>query len=216
MTIEHFESAMRVHFWGPLYLTLAALPHLRRVRDRSARIVNISSIGRPGGRPAPAALLGQQVRVDGAVERIARRAGEGRHPRHDRPAGADAHRVPYNAWFKGNHRAEFTWFTLLDSMPGLSIDATRAAAKIVHACRYGDPELVITPQAKLAIVADAVAPSLVARSMQLMNWLLPGAGSPLGQEARSGWQSPTRWAPSWLTRLSDRASARNNELPAAG
>ena len=43
MTVEDFEAAMRVHFWGPLYATLAALPHLRR--QETARIVNISSIG---------------------------------------------------------------------------------------------------------------------------------------------------------------------------
>lgn len=216
MTIEDFESAMRVHFWGPLYLTLAALPHLRRVRDRSARIVNISSIG---GRVAVPHLLpysASKFALTGLSNGLrAELAKDGIRVTTVLP-GLMRTGSPYNAWFKGNHRAEFTWFTLLDSMPGLSIDATRAAAKIVHACRYGDPELVITPQAKLAIVADAIAPSLVARSMQLMNWLLPGAGSPLGQEARSGWQSPTRWAPSWLTRLSDRASARNNELPAAG
>jgi NAD(P)-dependent dehydrogenase (short-subunit alcohol dehydrogenase family) len=120
---------------------------------------------------------------------------------------------PYNAWFKGRHRAEFAWFTVLDSMPGLSIDAERAARRIVNACRYGDPELVITPQARLAIIADAMVPSIVARSMELVNRLLPGVESPLGDEARSGWQSPSRWAPSWLTRLTDRATARTNQVP---
>ena len=43
MTLEDFEEALRVHFWGPLYATTAALPHLRR--QETARIVNIASIG---------------------------------------------------------------------------------------------------------------------------------------------------------------------------
>ena len=38
-------------------------------------------------------------------------------------------------------------------------------------------------------------------------------GDAEGDLARTGWQSPSRWAPSALTRLSDRATARNNELP---
>src|SRR5215211_1192925 len=43
MTLEDFEQAMAVHFWGPLYATLAVLPQMRRRRD--GRIVNVSSIG---------------------------------------------------------------------------------------------------------------------------------------------------------------------------
>ena len=29
MTIEDFETAMNVMFWGTVYTTLAALPHMR-------------------------------------------------------------------------------------------------------------------------------------------------------------------------------------------
>lgn len=213
MTVADFESAMRVHFWGPLYLTLAALPHLRQTTDRSGRVVNISSIG---GRIAVPHLLpycASKFALTGLSDGLrAELSKDGIRVTTVLP-GLMRTGSPYNAWFKGNHRAEFTWFTLMDSMPGLSIAAERAARQIVEACRYGDAELAITPQARLAIIADAVVPSIVARSMQLMNRLLPAAGPRGDDEARSGWQSPSRWAPSWLTRLSDRASARNNEVP---
>ena len=43
MSLEDFEDAMAVHFFGPLYFTLATLPHMRAARG--GRIVNISSIG---------------------------------------------------------------------------------------------------------------------------------------------------------------------------
>src|ERR1044072_2973143 len=43
MTLEDYEEAMRVHFWAPLYTTLAVLPDMRR--RRNGRIVNLSSIG---------------------------------------------------------------------------------------------------------------------------------------------------------------------------
>jgi NAD(P)-dependent dehydrogenase (short-subunit alcohol dehydrogenase family) len=43
MTMEDYEEAMKTHFWGPLYATLAVLPEMRR--RRAGRIVNITSIG---------------------------------------------------------------------------------------------------------------------------------------------------------------------------
>src|ERR687890_1601887 len=51
MTLEDFEQAMNVHFWGPLYTTLAVLPQMRARRE--GRVVNVSSIGGRGRRPPP-------------------------------------------------------------------------------------------------------------------------------------------------------------------
>jgi hypothetical protein len=49
--------------------------------------------------------------------------------------------------------------------------------------------------------------------MDLANRVLPAAVDGAGADAHSGWQSLSNWAPSRLTRLTDRAAARNNELP---
>ncbi len=212
MAIEDFEKAMSVHFWGPLYLTLAALPYLRLSRDHSARIVNISSIGGRVAVPHLVPYCASKFALTGLSDGLrSELAKDGVRVTTVLP-GLMRTGSPYNAWFKGKHEAEFAWFTVLDSLPGLSIDAERAARQVVNACRYGDAELAITPQARLAIIADAIVPSIVARSMGLVNRLLPTAGSPLGNESRSGWQSPSRWAPSWITRLTDRASARTNQV----
>ena len=43
MKVSDYEDAIKTHFWGPLFLVLAALPHMRR--QGGGRIVNISSIG---------------------------------------------------------------------------------------------------------------------------------------------------------------------------
>src|SRR5205085_4221272 len=90
---------------------------------------------------------------------------------------------PFNAWFKGRYRDEFTWFIISDSIPLASIDARRAAAQVVEACRYGDPELVITWAAKLAIIANAVVPEGVALAMSVVNRLLPGPADNRDKEA---------------------------------
>lgn len=213
MAIEDFEKAMAVHFWGPLYLTRAALPHLRRSRDWSARLVNISSIG---GRLAVPHLLpycASKFALTGLSDGLrAELAKDGIRVTTVLP-GLMRTGSPFNAWFKGRHRAEFAWFSVLDALPGVSIDGARAAHQVVDACRYGDPQLAITPHARLAIIADAVIPSFVAQSMRLMNWLLPQPDPAAGTRTKSGWQSPSSWSPSWLTRLGDRAAAANNELP---
>jgi short-subunit dehydrogenase len=74
---------------------------------------------------------------------------------------------PFNAWFKGRFRDEFTWFTVANSMPVLTINAERAARQIVDACRHGDAELVITWPARIAIIANAAVPEAVALGMSV-------------------------------------------------
>lgn len=41
--LEDFDDSIKTHFWGPLYLIRACLPHMKQ--RRAGRIVNISSIG---------------------------------------------------------------------------------------------------------------------------------------------------------------------------
>jgi len=65
----------------------------------------------------------------------------------------------------------------------------------------------------VAVIANAVFPEAVALGMSLANSLLPAPTNELGDQARSGWQSLSDWAPSKLTTLTDRAAAQNNELP---
>jgi short-subunit dehydrogenase len=120
---------------------------------------------------------------------------------------------PFNAWFKGRHRDEFAWFVVSDSLPVASIDATRAASQIVDACRHGDAQLIISWPARLAVIANAVAPESVALAMEWANRLLPGPIDGHGNRAHSGWQSLSDRVPSRITKLTDRAAVENNELP---
>ena len=117
---------------------------------------------------------------------------------------------PVNAMFKGQRPKEYAWFAISDSLPLTSIDAGRAARQIIDACRRGDAELVITVQAKLAVLARTVAPEIFAGFMEVMDRLLPGP-TPGGEEARSGRESQSGWAPSILTTPTDRAARENNE-----
>lgn len=210
-TIADFERAMAIHFWAPLYLTLAALPHMRRARF--GRIVNVTSIGGkvavPHLLPYTASKFALVGLSDGLRAELAR---EGIRVTTVTP-GLMRTGSPFNAWFKGRHRGEFAWFTLLDSMPVLSIDARRAARKTVEACRHGDPSLIITPQARIASVVNELLPGMTATLSAWVNRVLPPPSPESGSEARSGWQSGSRLVPSWATTLTNRAGARNNQLP---
>jgi hypothetical protein len=117
-----------------------------------------------------------------------------------------------NALFKGQHAEEFTWFSIIDSLPISSIDARRAARQIVEACRRGDPQLLISIQAQAITLLNAVFPNLSARVLKLINQLLPTPTGASGDESKSGWESQSPLAPSLLTRLSDRAAEENNGL----
>jgi NAD(P)-dependent dehydrogenase (short-subunit alcohol dehydrogenase family) len=210
MTIADFEDAMATHFWGPLFAILAALPYMRRGGAR--RIVNISSVGGKIAVPHLLPYSASKFALTGLSEGLRTElAGQGFAVTTVCP-GLMRTGSTYNARFKGKHRHEFAWFHVSSAMPGLTISASRAARQIVDACRHGDPELVITPAAKLAVVANGISPATTARALSIANRVLPKAGDG-GDESRSGWQSVSRFVPSALTRLSDRATAQNNELP---
>src|SRR5438477_2406633 len=110
MTVEDFESAMSVMFWGTLYATLAALPHMRQRGE--GRIVNVTSIGGKVSIPHlvpyscakfAAVALSEGLRAELAssgIRVITIVPGLMRTGSH------------LNAKFKGKHEEEFTWFSL--------------------------------------------------------------------------------------------------------
>jgi NAD(P)-dependent dehydrogenase (short-subunit alcohol dehydrogenase family) len=210
MKVADFEVAMAVHFWGPLYTMLAAIPEMRR--HGGGRIVNVSSIGGKIGVPHLVPYCASKFALVGLSDSVRGEVAKDNIYVTTVCPGLMRTGSPFNAWFKGRHREEFTWFAISDSLPVASIAAERAAAQIVDACRHGDAELVISWPAKLAVVANAVMPESVALAMSIANRVLPGPGGD-GDQAHSGWQSLSSWAPSRLTTLTERAAARNNELP---
>ncbi len=215
MRLEDFEEAMRVHFWGPLYLTLAALPHLPH--DGSGRIVNVASIGGLVAIPHLVPYGASKFALVGLSDGLrAELASSGVRVTTVAP-GLLRTGSHLRAEFKGHHAAEFTWFSVAGTSPLASISATRAAHQILDACRHGDPYLILTPQARLLARLAHLAPNWTARAMAAAARLLPtpteepGAA---GDAGVPGADSPSRWAPSLLTRLGDNAAAENNELRA--
>ena len=211
MTEEDFENAMATHFWGPLHMMLELLPGMRH--RRFGRIVNISSIGGKVAVPHLGPYSASKFALVGVSD--AMRAELDRYDVRVTTVTPGLMRTgsPVNAQFKGRHDQEFAWFKVASSIPGLTIDADRAAARIIEACRFGDPSLTITPQAALLAAANAAAPAAVARAMMLVSRLLPRTGGPGGDRAKTGREltPPERWVPPIVTTLTNRAAQANNE-----
>lgn len=209
MTLRDYEEAMKTHFWGPLYSTLAVLPEMQR--RKAGRIVNISSIGGKISVPHLLPYSASKFALAGFSEGLrSELLKDGIYVTTVIP-GLMRTGSPRNATFKGQHRLEYAWFSISDSMPLISMGAERAASQIVRAMQSGDAELTLSLPAKLAVTFHGVFPGLTSDILGLTNELLPGPGG-IGRQRAKGLQSESAVSPSPLTMLTEAAAARNNEM----
>src|SRR5690349_5073393 len=174
MTVEDYEQAMRVHFWGPLYATLAVLPEMRR--RGAGRIVNVSSIGGKISVPHLLPYSASKFALVGLSEGLrAELAREGIRVSSICP-GLMRTGSPRHALFKGRHRAEYAWFSISDSLPFTSISAEEAAAEIVDALRGGDAHRLLSRPAQLGSLLHGIMPGVTVDLLSLVNRLLPRGG----------------------------------------
>ena len=72
------------------------------------------------------------------------------------------------------------------------MSAARAARRIVDACRHGDAEVILTPGAHLAVLANGISPATTARMLSLANRFLPRADENGDDRSHTGWQRLSR------------------------
>ena len=171
MTLEDFEQAMDVMFWGMVHTTLATLPKLRE-RGRG-NIVNISSIGGkvsvPHLLPYSCAKFAAMAFSEGLCAEL---KGTGVNVLTIAP-GLMRTGSFLNARFKGAEDGEAGWFSAGASLPGISMSARRAARQIVSAIEQGRTERILTTQANVLARFHALFPELSISVMGLVNRLLP-------------------------------------------
>jgi len=209
-TLTDYQEAMDTMFWGVVYPTLAVLPHM--MERRTGQIVNITSIG---GKVAVPHLLPYT-----AAKFAATGFSEGLHAEVAKYGIKVTTVVPglmrtgsfVNAWFKGQNRAEYGWFSVSSAMPGLAMNARRAARKIVAAIRRGESEIILSPQARLLAMMNGVAPGTTAELMALANRLMPAADGP-DQQRHLGKDSESAVSDSLLTAFGRRAAQDLHQYP---
>ncbi len=210
VTREHFSASINIMLWGPINMALAVLPSMRE--RRSGRIGIVTSIG---GKLSPPRLLPYATAKFGAVgftEGLsAELAGTGVTATTLVP-GLMRTGSHGQAQFFGDASKQYAWFGPAASLPLLSMDAEKAAGKMVDAVLHGKRVALVSPLSHLASRAHGLAPNLTVRLNQGLSLLLPkGSSSETvpGLEAREGLKSDG--IVSRLTTLGDRAAARFKE-----
>ena len=209
MSVDDLRRSLDVHLWAAVHTVRASLTHLSRNRD--GRLVNIASIG---GKVAVPHLLPYSVGKFALV-------GFSEGLRHELLRygvrvttvcpGLMRTGSHLRAEVRGQHEKEYGWFATMASLPLTSIDARRAARQILDACRRGDAELIITTQARLAVMANAVCPNFTSDVMGWVARALPEPAGPGGDVTRTGLESRPAWTEP-LTALGDRAAVENKEI----
>lgn len=208
-TDDDFERALATHFWGPWNMISAVLPEMRE--RGGGRIVNVASIGGKISVPHLLPYSASKFALVGlSLGLRAELAKDGIVVTTINP-GMMRTGSPRQAEFKGQHRAEYTWFSISDSLPLISMSAERAARQIINACRFGKGEVTLSLPAKAAACLGALAPDTLSALLSLTNRLLPSPGG-IGQQTAKGLESTSRWSPSWITALTEAAARRNNEI----
>jgi len=171
VTEEHFAEAVDIMLWGPVHVALAVLPAMRR--RGHGRIGTVTSIG---GLVSVPHLLPYSTAKFGAVGFAqglsAELAGTGITSTTIVPGlmrtGGHLH-----AQFTGQQTEEYAWFATAGSLPLVSMDAERAATKMVHAVLAGKPTVILSPLAKVGARVHGLAPATTVRLMGLAARLLP-------------------------------------------
>jgi short-subunit dehydrogenase len=209
-TLVDFQEAMDVMFWGQVYPALAVLPHM--LRRGSGSIANITSIG---GKVSVPHLMPYSCAKFAAIA-----FSEGLRAELAKDGIKVTTVVPglmrtgshVNAYFKGQHRAEYRWFALSATNPLTAMDGRRAAKRVVEAIRHGESEIILSPQAKLLALLHGVAPGATSDILGLVNRVLPSSGG-IGQSRRTGKESETRLTQSWMTKLGRDAGKDLHQSP---
>ena len=169
-----FEKSMQLHFWAPFNLIQQVLPHMRRAGG--GRIVNISSIGGKVAVPHMAPYSMSKFALVGLSDAFRAELARDNIQVTTVTPGMMRTGSQVHAKFKGNHGAEYTWFSLSTALPFAAVNAERAAAKIVDACRAASLRSSLVSRRGSRIIGNAVFPSLTGELMKLANRILPGAG----------------------------------------
>jgi short-subunit dehydrogenase len=209
--LTDFQEALDAMYWGVVYPTLAVLPHMKARGQGS--IANIASIGGKVSVPHLLPYCAAKFAALGFSEGLhAELAKSGIHVTTVVP-GLMRTGSHLNAFFKGDHRREFTWFALAATLPVVSISAESAAQKIVSAIRHHRAEVILSPQAKALALLHGVAPGLTCELMGVVNRVLPASqGDP--SIRHTGSESETAVTRSFATQLGRRAARNLNQGPA--
>src|SRR5215813_3473832 len=186
MTRDDFERSLQLHFWAPYELISQVIPEMRIWVG--GRIVDIYSIGGKVAVPHMAYYSAGKFALTGFSDAVRAELARDNILVTTVAPGLVRTGSHVNAKFKGKHEIEFAWFSASAGAPLISMNADRAARKIVAAVRRGQPSLTLTFAARGAILGNTLFPHLSGYAMRLVNQCLPKPGADQGTQSRGGFE----------------------------
>jgi NAD(P)-dependent dehydrogenase (short-subunit alcohol dehydrogenase family) len=171
MTVDDFQEVMATNFWGAIHTTMAVLPHMRA--RRFGRIGNVVSLGGKRAVPHMLPYTASKFALAGLTEGLRAELAKdnifvtGLYPSTMR-TGSQQH-----AEFKGNRDAEYTWFALSATLPGVASSAESVASAFWRGILDGEFEVVIGWSSYLAILLHDLLPNESSEILALADRLLP-------------------------------------------
>lgn len=210
-SLDDFVEAMDIMYWGMLHASRAALPGM--IERGRGRIVNITSIGGMVSLPHLVPYCAAKFAAFGL--------SQGMHAEL-KPLGIDVTTIVpgimrlgshLHAKFQGRRQAEFAWFSLGASLPGVSLSGDRAARQIVQAVEERRSLRILGLPAQIVARLHGLAPATGAAALALVQRCLPSSPESRrpalkGKLVQEQIDSPLFHA---ATALGQRAAERNNE-----
>jgi NAD(P)-dependent dehydrogenase (short-subunit alcohol dehydrogenase family) len=209
MSDDDFKSAVDLHIYAPLFMSRAALPHLKK--GRVGRIANIASFGGLVAMPHMAPYAASKFGMVGLSDAL----------RHE--LAKDGVRVTticpgiirtgshLSAGFKGHQKLEYKMFKLGAVSP-FAVPAPLAAKLIVDAMRYGDPFLAFPSAVGWAGVLYRLFPNVAALLLSTVTRFMPAPTDEQGDQLMSGGQLEPQTSAAPFSSNADEAAKANNEL----
>jgi NAD(P)-dependent dehydrogenase (short-subunit alcohol dehydrogenase family) len=209
--LDDFRMALDVMYWGVVYSSLLVLPQMRT--RQAGRIVNVTSIGGKLSVPHLLPYSSAKFAAVGFSEGLAAEVAKDGITVTTIVPGLMRTGSHLHAITKGQHAAEYGWFSLGASLPLISMDAETAARQIVEAARRGDTVRCVGLTASLASRFHGLFPGVTVELLGLVNRLLP-APDRGSRDAQPGYAARARLNSRLIevaTTLGRKAAERLNE-----
>jgi short-subunit dehydrogenase len=207
LTVDDYRDAIETNYLGAVRLVEAVRPAMQA--RRGGQIVNITSLG--GRIPVPHllpysaskfAILGYSEGLHAELARFGIAVTTV-------VPGLMRTGSPPQATFAGRPESEYAMFAPSDSLPLLSVSAAYAARLIADGAERRAAEVIVSWQARLAILAYRLVPRLVVALMTTAARVLPDSGG--SREHRYGHESESPLTRSPLDALGHAATRTQNE-----
>ena len=220
LTRAHFDEAINIMIWGPINLALAVVGPMRG--RGYGRIGIITSIGGlvsvPHLLPYSTAKFGAVGFSSGLRSEL---AGTGVKVTTVAP-GLMRTGSHLRAEFTGIQGAEYAWFAPSATLPVVSMNPEKAAAKIVDGVLAGRAWVLLSLMTKIAARVSGLAPTTTAAALGMVARLLPSGPPSVGTDTAQGYAVEDRLKPvagaliRAVTTLGRASARRLNQRPPTG